>query len=85
MTLVLDIAPGAGGLRVAVACDVEVHAHSIGRRIVGRASKFPVAVLMHDGTELTAMDMKGRQLDVATLGKECPGLLDAFGVADLPV
>ena len=84
MTLVLDIARRDDGLRVAVACEVQVRVHSIGGGIVGRASKIPVAVLMYDGIEPTGMDLKGRQLDVATLGKEFPGLLDGFGVADMP-
>ena len=83
MTLVLDIAHRDDGSRVAVACEVQIRAHSIGCGFFGRASKIPVAVLMHDGSALTAMDMKGRQLDVETLGKECPGLLDAFGTTDM--
>ena len=84
MTLVLDTVRRTGGLRVAVACEVQVRAHSIGRGIIGRARKVPVAVLMHDGAALTAMDMKGRQLDVATLGEECSGLLDEFGITTKP-
>ena len=85
MTLVLDSLRREDGWQIAVACEVRVRTHLLNNGVVGRATKTPVAVVMFDGASLTAMDMKGRQLDVATLGKECPGLLDVFGVADLPV
>ena len=79
MTLRLDAVQSRGRWRFAVLCETAVRAHSLGGGVFATGSKRPVAVVFHDGAALTAMDFRGRPLDVATLEQECPGLSAAFG------
>ncbi len=79
MTLRLDPVRTQGRWRVSVISETRVRAKDAGGGIYGAASKRPVAVVVHDGESLHAMDLRGRTLDVATLEEGCPGLRAAFG------
>ena len=67
MSLRLDAVQTHGGWRFAVLCEAVVRARHLGGGIFGTGSKWPVAVVFHDGETLTAMDFRGRALDVETL------------------
>lgn len=79
MTLKLDRIRSHGDWRFAVLCETSVRAHRLGGGLFGTGSKRPVAVVFHDGAALTAMDFRGRALDVETLEQDCAGLSAAFG------
>ncbi|WP_413720664.1 hypothetical protein [Silicimonas sp. MF1-12-2] len=78
MSLRLDAVQTHGGWRFAVLCEAVVRARHLGGGIFGTGTKRPVAVVFHDGETLTAMDFRGRALDVETLERNCPGLSAAF-------
>lgn len=78
MTLRLDVVHEQGPWRFALVCETTLRAHVLGQGLFASGGKRPVAVVFHDGEDLTAMDMRGRELDVATLDRDCPGLLATF-------
>jgi hypothetical protein len=78
MTLRLEPVRSHGRWRFALVCETVVRAHGGSGRIHGSGSKKPVAAVFHDGERLSAMDFRGRTLDVATLELACPGLSAAF-------
>lgn len=78
MTLHLDPPRNHGHVRIAVLCerDREVIAWLGG--VVGWVGKTPAAVLFAEGGRLTAVDLAGRRLDIATLEAASPGLVAAM-------
>lgn len=79
MALKLDPVRVQGERRLAVICEVTSRVNADRDGVYASGGKRPVAVVFHDGAALEAMDMRGRPLDVETLARDCPGLLDAFG------
>ena len=80
MTLILDPVRASGDWSVAVLSETVIRARQAGGGVFATGSKRPVAVVVHDGAALHAMDLKGRPLDVTTLEEGCPGLRAAFCV-----
>ena len=72
-----------GDVTVAVLCDIRVSAHRFHGSFVVSGRKTPVAVLIDDGAGLTATDLRGRFLDLASLEADCPGLTEAMRASDL--
>jgi hypothetical protein len=79
VALKLDPVQARGRWRLAVVCEVTARARGDRGGVFASGGKRPVAVVVHDGAGLEAMDLKGRSLDVETLARDCPGLLAAFG------
>ncbi len=78
MTLHLDPPRIRGPIRIAVLCERVREVSVWPGGVTGRFGKTPAAVLLAEGDRLTAVDLAGRRLDIATLEAACPGLVAAM-------